>query len=381
VQKNSKTLLIYLKIAFKRAKIMRKLSASNIVSYINQLGKDNPYKYISPKNMGQIKICGIDLPEGPIHIKRWIPSRGQIESDQSEETISSEMIWRVANSFMPNHPINFDRVLGGSYNTRSVLESLLAHTPEFYYCYPGRIENTTSHSAIKRGHKHLMWNPDSPHTIGVIKEAQTEIVISEMPALDAFYDSLVLPSDHLPDNKLDIDIKRRHAQIQIALYFIGKQLNFRTWIAQNDKGILYQNKKIGEYEGVIPNLKKEQLLIAYNDAAQAALLIDCIWFKNGKLMPAVMEIEHSTGVTSGLSRMKNFKDKFPPFPTRYVIVAPDEDRDKVLKEANKKQFHDLDTRYFTYSAVEELYSLCQRRKIKGVSEEFLDCYMEPVVKY
>jgi type II restriction enzyme len=33
--------------------------------------------------------------------------------------------------------------------------------------------------------------------------------------------------------------------------------------------------------------------------------------------------------------MKNFKDKFPPFPTRYVIVAPDEDRDKVIKEANK----------------------------------------------
>ena len=55
-------------------------------------------------------------------------------------------------------------------------------------------------------------------------------------------------------------------------------------------------------------------------------------------MPAVMEVEHSTGVTSGLSRMKNFKDKFPPFPTRYVIVAPDEDRDKVVKEANKPQF-------------------------------------------
>jgi type II restriction enzyme len=77
--------------------------------------------------------------------------------------------------------------------------------------------------------------------------------------------------------------------------------------------------------------------------------------------------------------MKNFKDKFPPFPTRYVIVAPDEDRDKVIKEANKPQFRDLDTRYFTYSAVEELYALCQRRKLKGVTEEFLDCFMEPIL--
>ena len=109
----------------------------------------------------------------------------------------------------------------------------------------------------------------------------------------------------------------------------------------------YCIKRIGEFDGVIASLKDEKLMSAYDDAIQAALLIDCIWFKNGKLMPAVMEVEHSTGVTSGLSRMKNFKDKFPPFPTRYVIVAPDEDRDKVIKEANKPQFRDLDTRYFT----------------------------------
>ena len=127
------------------------------------------------------------------------------------------------------------------------------------------------------------------------------------------------------------------------------------------------------------SLKDEKLMSAYDDAIRAALMIDCIWFKNGKLMPAVMEVEHSTGVTSGLSRMKNFKDKFPPFPTRYVIVAPDEDRDKVVKEANKPQFNDLNTRFFPYSAVEELYALCQKRKLKGVTEEFLDCYMEPVL--
>jgi type II restriction enzyme len=42
-------------------------------------------------------------------------------------------------------------------------------------------------------------------------------------------------------------------------------------------------------------------------------------------------------------------------------------------------FKDLETKYFPYSAVEELYALCQRRKIKGISEEFLDCFMEPVL--
>ncbi len=357
---------------------MQRLTASNIVSFINQLDKNVAYEYINPKTKGLIQITGVDMPEGPIRIKRWNPGNGESASSKREESISSELIWRVANAFVPGQPINIDRVLGASYNTRSVLESLIAHTPQFYFAYPGRIENKGGISAIQRGHKHLMWMPDVPHRPGVLQEMKTEIVISEMPHIDAFYESLVLP-DTMPAADFNIDIQRRHAQIQIALYFIGKQLGFRTWIAQNDKGIIYDNKRLGEYEGVIPSLKDEKLLSAYDEAVRAALLIDCIWFKNGKLMPAVMEVEHSTGVTSGLSRMKNFQDKFPPFPTRYVIVAPDEDRDKVIKEANKPQFHSLDTRFFPYSAVEEFYALCQRRKLRGVTEEFLDCYMEPVL--
>ena len=112
---------------------------------------------------------------------------------------------------------------------------------------------------------------------------------------------------------------------------------------------------------------------------RAALLIDCIWFRNHRLMPAVMEIEHTTGITSGLTRMLKFKDELPEYPTRYVIVAADEDRDKVLREGNLPQFRPLKTRYFPYSAVEELYSLCEKRKLRGVTEELLDCYMEPVL--
>lgn len=288
------------------------------------------------------------------------------------------MIWRLANAIRSNQPLNVDRIFGASYNTRSVLEALIAHTPQFYFCYPGRIESVNSNNAIKKGHKHLMWMPNSPHANGVTKQTDTDIVISEIPNFEAYYDALILPTD-IEIKELDINIKRRHAQIQVALYFIGKQLGFRTWVAQNDKGILYQNKKLGEFEGVIAKLDDEILIKSHQDAIKAALLIDCIWFKNGRLMPAVMEIEHSTGVTSGLTRMKNFFDRFPPFPTRYVVVAPDEDRNKVVQEANKPQFSDLKTKFFPYSAVEELYALCQKRKLKGVSEEFLDCYMETIV--
>lgn len=357
---------------------MRKLTASNIVSFIAQLDIDVVYNYINPKNKGLIKIVGVDHPEGPLRIKRWDPSKGETEIGAKVESISGELIWRVANALNPNQPVNLDRILGASYNTRSVLESLLAYTPEFYFCYPGRVEDKGGMTTIKHGHKHLLWRPDLPHKLGVKERIDTDIVISEIPSLEVFYEALVLPED-TGLKGLNIDVQRRHAQIQIALYFIGKQLGFRTWIAQNDKGILYQNKRIGEYEGIISSLRDEKLIKSHEEAIQAALMIDCIWFKNGRLMPAVMEVEHSTGVTSGLTRMKNFKDKFPPFPTRYVVVAPEEDRDKVFREANKEQFRELDTRFFTYSAVEELYSLCQKRKLRGVTEEFLDCFMEPVL--
>ncbi len=358
---------------------MRKLTASNLVHYINQLDRHITFNYVNPTTKGVIKIERITLPEGPIRIKRWDPSKGEVEGKKKTESISSELIWRVANAFLPDTPINLERVLGASYNTRSVFEALLAHTPEFYFCYPGRIETTGGHPTIKKGHKHLIWKPNDPHKSGVLVETKTDLAISEIPITNAVYDSLVLP-ETLKIQPLDIEIKRRHAQIQIALYFIGRQLQYRTWVAKNDWGILYKNKKLAEFEGIISSLKNEKIMLAYDDAIKAALFIDIIWFKNSRLMPAVMEIEHSTGITSGLSRMKNFYDIIPPSETKYVIVAPDEDRDKVIREANKSQFRDLKIRFFPYSAVEELYSLCNRRKLRGVTEEFLDCFMEPLLQ-
>jgi type II restriction enzyme len=132
--------------------------------------------------------------------------------------------------------------------------------------------------------------------------------------------------------------------------------------------------------GVVRNLNSEQLLSRVGgEAIEAARLIDCVWFQNGRLMPAVMEIEHSTGVTSGLTRMQNFRNIFPPFPTRWVIVAPDEDRDDVITKCNLPLFKDMEAKFFPYSAVEELHALCQKRKVEGVTEKFLDCFMESAV--
>lgn len=321
---------------------------------------------MNPRTKTHIDIVNVTLPEGPISIKRYDPSKQQSSQSAKPVSISTQMLARVANALLPGQPINFDRVLGGSYNTRSALEALLAHTPTFYACYPGRLDSYSGKT--KAGHKHLLWLPELPHQSGVIVERQTDIVISELPMVDLAFESLAVP-DTIQDAAIDIDIQRQHARIQIALVMIGIQLGYRCWVAQNDRGILYDNQRVGDMNGVIPNLRNDSTLISpFTDAVKAALLIDCIWFGNSRFMPAVMEIEHSTGVTSGLTRMMGLQETIPSFRTRYVIVAPDEERHKVTREINRPQFRALEARYFPYSAVEELLWLCKRRNISGVTE-------------
>ena len=287
---------------------MQRLTGYNMVVAINQLNRHINYNYINPNSGSLIKIIDIALPEGPITIRRWTPSRGQTFENATNETISTEMIWRVSNAFIEGQPINIDRVLAGSYNTRSVLESLIAHTPQFYYCYPGRIFDVPGQSRVEVGHKHLLWLPSDPHPLGLLVRKNIDVAISEIPFSAAMYDSLLLPNN-FDLQGMNIDIARRHTQIQIALFLIGKQLGYRTWIAQNDRGISYQDQPLLQHEGIVQSLQNEMLVAPFEGAVNAGLFIDNIWFKNGRLMPAVMEVEHTTGIASGLSRMLNFYNK------------------------------------------------------------------------
>jgi hypothetical protein len=195
---------------------MPNLTASNLVRAIGQLPRGNRYNYVNPRTRGIIKIVNVIMPEGPITIKRWNPEQGETEQGVREESMSTEMIWRIANAFQLHQPINFDRVLGGSYNTRSVFEALLSYTPEFYFCYPGRYEIIADRTSIKRGHKHLAWYPDEPHALGVQIEKHTEIIISEMPTVDAVYDAIQMPE--VPaDAEIDPEIQRTHSLMQASL--------------------------------------------------------------------------------------------------------------------------------------------------------------------
>lgn len=179
-----------------------RVTAANIVHDIGRLPRNRRYNYINPRTPTTVRVLDVVMPEGPIIIERQVGNNAP-----SRTTISTEMIWRVANACRPGIPINIDRVLGASYNTRSALEALMAHTSSFYFCYPGRIQLIDSSSEIMRGHKHLLWLPDQPHQFAQLAQIETDMVISEVPGTETVYEALVLP-DTVMANELDIEVRR-----------------------------------------------------------------------------------------------------------------------------------------------------------------------------
>jgi type II restriction enzyme len=354
---------------------MFKLTASNIVKAIALLPKDVSYEYCAAKTSSKFIIRNVVLPDGPVVVGRYNPAKGQTIANAKSASISSDMIWRLANALSSKQPVNVDRIFGASYNTRSVLESLLAHTSEFSMCYPGRVHQKNEKVEIKKGHKHVWWTPEELHDRGQIKWVKTEKTISEIPAIDVTYDAIIInePKKDVPEG-----IQRRHAMIQIALLEIGKALGFKNTVAREDQHISYQGKKLIELDYVVAKPNSLQQLQAYEEAANKIAHIDVAWFKNGRLMPAAIEIEHTTGIKSGLDRLKGLQDVLPPFPVRYVIVADESERERTSKYAQETRFQSLGAKFFSYQSVEELYSLCKRRKIVGVTDEFLDSFMEPL---
>lgn len=190
----------------------------------------------------------------------------------------------------------------------------------------------------------------------------------------------IVPSE-LGEEFDSIEAKKTHTQMQVALVKIGNALGFRTWIAKNDRSLRIGNSSLGQWKGVIQSIS--DIPIFHNDEIRGrAALIDCIWFSDDfKYMPAVIEVEHSTGVTSGLTRMLKLRDTIPSITTKFTVVAPNELRTKVVTEANYATFRPLDTRFMPYSTVRELYGLIRRYSLSKVVERtFIEPFMERVVE-
>jgi type II restriction enzyme len=350
-----------------------RVSTEDLVRMIKSLKREKNYSYLNPKTHGYIQIVDIAMPLGPIRFKRINPSKGESPSTKKTEMISRGLLARTAAAIVAGEPLNIDRVVGASYNARAVLEALLAHTPCFYYCYPGRFDAKSKGKLVKRGHKHLIYDPERPHQAGEVAKIDVDVVIAEHFFIQ---EAVTVPTGGIPKTESQLQELRAHIHIQNALRIIGLALNYRTYIAKDNQGVLIQDKPFASLEGVVTDIGRNTLISANGAAAVAGRLLDCVWFQNCSLMPAVFEVEHTTGITSGLTRMLNFWHHVKGVKTQWVVVAPDEDRSKALSEILKPQFRSLEASFMPYSNVEMLLMLAKKGKLKGITQQFLDGWME-----
>lgn len=355
---------------------MPKLEARDLVDSIAKLGTKKAYKYFSGR--GFIRITDITYPEGPISFVRW--GSRSTEADANSGSISANKIATAASVFAnrPNYPIHFDRLYSASGNDRAALETLLANTPHFYICYPQRTNPYTGVTQ-KSPLKHLMWSPEKEHSWGETKKETYDQVITDFE-LEVNFSDINIVESMLGQEFDSIESKRTHTQIQIALIEIGRALDCSIWIAANDRSIPIKDTTLGNLPGVIQSL--DEIGMLYSPALKKAVsLIDCIWFSQQlDFISAVIEVEHSTGVMSGLERMLTFKNQIRNLTTNFIIVAADDQRNKVVKEVSKPHFRGLTAKFMPYSNVRVLYGLIQHYALsKVVDDKFINPFMESIV--
>ena len=131
--------------------------------------------------------------------------------------------------------------------------------------------------------------------------------------------------------------ERESILMQAKVAKIGAQMGFLIWVPRNDK------------EGVLKSVPEtmhdkfvDVLPLNYNDTTLRTIeQIDVLWLK-GRSMARAFEVEHTTAIYSGLLRMADLLALQPNMNIRLHIVAPDDRREKVLREIRRPVFSLLD---------------------------------------
>ena len=355
------------------------LSIRELILQIDHLaGKTILY----PSKKSSLQIVRVDKPEGGIVIKRRNITSKTPWNMIKEENISSNMIWRYVNALNTRIPVNIDRVLGASYNTRAALEAIIASCPHFFMCRPKRITSIASKDIVyDNSHKYLIWQPNKiGHAIGEFCWADDiNGFVTEIPSTDVYFDAQTVDVDEIKHNNPMLpEVKRIHSQMQVLLSETARWMELRSWVSIEDHGIQTRGKKLILNPYMVQDLSTEKVINNYPEAIRVARHIDCIWFNGG--MPFVFEVEHTTGVTSGLSRMQKLRLAASHTKTDYVVVAPDEDRQLVLQKSEGDQFSDLDLWYMPYSNLTEMYAFTQKHNFRCHRQrtDFAKMFMEPI---
>jgi hypothetical protein len=157
----------------------------------------------------------------------------------------------------------------------------------------------------------------------------------------------------------------QHVEMQWKLINLGKKTGSKVWVPKNDQ------KKIVDAYGY-SDFEKE-----FSDGidlqAKYVENIDVIWKEEFRI-DAAFEIEHSTGIYSGLLRFSDLKIVAPNSTYPLFIVAPISQRNRLKEQSNRPTFKKMDfiqnVKYLSYEAVNEIDKFFEKSN-SGLSVELL----------
>lgn len=168
---------------------------------------------------------------------------------------------------------------------------------------------------------------------------------------------------------------RESIQIQAKVAQIGAEMGFRIWVPRNDKARVLEHVPTGNRQDFL-----DVLPLNYDDTTLRTVeQIDVLWLK-GRSMARAFEIEHTTAIYSGLLRMADLLALQPNMDIRLHIVAPDDKREKVLREIRRPVFSLLDRgplydqcSFLSYGAIR---TLGETTHLSHMSDTIIDEYEE-----
>lgn len=173
-------------------------------------------------------------------------------------------------------------------------------------------------------------------------------------------------------SKLDF---RESYKVQATIARIGAEMGFRIWIPKADRKSILEQLAPEFHRSFI-----DVLPLNYDDNTLRTIeQIDVIWM-HGRSMARAFEIEHTTAIYSGLLRMADLLALQPNMDIRLHIVAPDDKREKVLREIRRPVFSLLDRgplyencSYISYEAIQDISEI---KYLNHMSSSIIEEYEE-----
>ena len=144
---------------------------------------------------------------------------------------------------------------------------------------------------------------------------------------------LVSVPDDEDEGDAEIQDGPSHSEMQWRLLDLGSRLGFFIWTPVNDRGRIWDGKRLGDVRGMLSKLPNQ-----FGAAAMRTIeRIDVLWVR-GESYLAGFEVEHTSTIYSGLLRMSDLVTMIPNIELKLYLAAPDIRAAKFAREVIRPTF-------------------------------------------